>query len=742
VAFLYTLTDTGLQQSTTFSLALDESCVRHHRTFSYISPGETPRGRPLDPDDDTGSSSDSTTCSDSEDYGNNAGTSTTAETVASSVRTALELVKRTGYRTIVLAMAVPILELPVIANAAQELGLLSGEYFWVWTGNIDPSILALNNTNVTNLMKGVAWLAPVELHFSEPDTNPYLKAWSQSNETQVDMANAANPMKEGQAGFFYAEPDFFENYLPGYGDGFMFDAVMATGMGACVAAANTTTTPNATANDFGSDTTVRGRATFASDHVRGIRSLDFEGATGRVKFEKSDGTRLGSTVSWGVFNLLPSLDPYVPVDITEIYLNGNWTNVTNFVYADGSTEPPKLLRDVPEQNYVNNVIRGVGLALMGVIILMAVVSVVWVYIHREHRVLRGAQPHFLYALTVGSAISASTLVPISFDERNGLSQEQLSQACMAIPWLLSLGHIITYGALFSKLWRINKVLQFSRRKINIRQVAWPTAILASLALFVLSMWTGLDAFQWEREEVNEVTGESIGQCVSDHMGSFLAPLVILMLIPTIMTGYMAYKTKDVDDVYSESQWIFTMIVVQIEVIVVAVPTIIILRDVSTDGLFIILMFLVLTFPSSALGFIIVPKVFAYNEAVRSANSTASHKSKRGDARGSVWITGLQETPIAMDKKSGNTTPTGVLHTDSCLVESQTSGTDTRPAELSPGIQQHPSSASVVDNSNCPTTTTSSDEAGVSNGLLLADASQPQQASSELQSKGIDEMSAS
>jgi hypothetical protein len=552
------------------------------------------------------------------------------------------------------------------------------------------------------------------------------------------MANAANPMKEGEAGYFFAEPNFFGTYLPGYGDGFMFDAVMATGMGACLAAANTTTTtppgiPNANPNEFGNENT-RGRAAFARAQVLSIRSVDFEGASGRVKFDESDGTRLGSTVSWGVFNLIPSLDPYLPVDLSEIYLNGTWTNVTNFVYADGTTEPPKLLRDIPEQNYVNSVIRGLGLAFMGVVILMALMTVIWVYIHREHRVLRGAQPHFLYVLAVGSAISASTLVPISFDERNGLSQEQLSQACMAIPWLLSLGHIITYGALFSKLWRINKVLQFSRRKINIRQVAWPTAILASLALFVLSMWTGLDAFQWEREEINEVTGESIGQCVSDHMGSFLAPLVILMLIPTIMTGYMAYQTKDVDDVYSESQWIFTMILVQIEVVFVTVPTIIILRDVSTDGLFIILMFLVLTFPSSALGFIIVPKVFAYNEATRSASNASRHKSKRGDARGSVWVTGLQETPYEIDRKSSNTAPTGALHNSSYPVESHTSsGIETQPVELSTGMQtqQHPSSASIVDEINCPAfeptptaNSDNSDEAGVSNGATCAGITTP------------------
>lgn len=165
VAFLYTLTDTGVQQSTIFSLAFEESCLQHHTTISYISPSETPRGRPAPVSEDESSSkksssrSNSNTCISSS--GSTTGTSTSTtdeETVASSVRRALEQVVRTGYRTIVLAMAVPIRELPVIANAAQELGLLSGEYFWIFTGNIDPMLLTVNNTNLTNLMAGSAWL--------------------------------------------------------------------------------------------------------------------------------------------------------------------------------------------------------------------------------------------------------------------------------------------------------------------------------------------------------------------------------------------------------------------------------------------------------------------------------------------------------------------------------------------------------------------------------------------------------
>jgi hypothetical protein len=601
VVGLFPLTDTGAQWTGGFHLAFGDFNIRHE-VVSYITPALD--GGIVSP--------------------------------TANIRAALERVKQTGFHTIVVAMEVVFLELPLIADAAEEQGLLSGEYFWVFSGDIDTAFLFQSNANVTKVLKGAAWMTPAELHITAPSQDRFLRAWVRSNDTQVKRANAANPMKPGEAGFFFADSAYFQTYKPDYGNGFMFDATMASAMGACLAG-----DANVGSNKSGNIT--------SKAHLQGIRSVDFEGATGRVKFGRfadSDGSRLNSTVTWAIFNLIPSLDPFEPIALSEIYTDETWTKVTHFVYADSTIYPPKLLRDVPEQNYLNNAIRAVGLALMGAVLLLASTTAAWVYLHREHRVLRAAQPPFLYMLALGSAISASTVIPISFDESYGWSEQQLSRACMAIPWLLSLGHIITYGTLFSKLWRINKVLQFSRRKIDVKQVAWPATTLAVLALLVLSIWTGLDdSLVWSREEINEITGESIGECNSDHMTAFLAPLVVLMVLPTIMTGVMAWKTKDVDGAYSESQWIFTMIVVQCEVIVVAVPTITILRDVSTDGRYLGLMFLVLAFPMSALGFVMVPKVSSYYEAVNSRLV-----SRRGDAKGSVWVSGLNGNPYATNTR--------------------------------------------------------------------------------------------
>lgn len=140
-----------------------------------------------------------------------------------------------------------------------------------------------------------------------------------------------------------------------------------------------------------------------------------------------------------------------------------------------------------------------------------------------------------------------------------------------------------YSFCCMQLWRINRVLQFSRRKIEIRHVVGPSILFVLAAILVLSLWTALDPLRWTRVEINEFTGESIGECDSNNMAAFIAPLIAILLIPTILTAIMAWKTKDVDDVYAESYWIFVLIIVHLEVILIAVPMIALLRDVSSDG---------------------------------------------------------------------------------------------------------------------------------------------------------------
>lgn len=241
--------------------------------------------------------------------------------------------------------------------------------------------------------------------------------------------------------------------------------------------------------------------------------------------------------------------------------------------------PPKLLRTTPEQNYLSPAVRAVGLFLMSIALASCVAAAIWVFCKRDHRIICAAQPYALYLICLGSFVTSWAIFPLSWDESYGWTNSQLDAACNAVPWLASIGHIITYGALFGKLWRLNKVLQFRRTTVKIAHVAWPATLLCFLAVALLSIMTVVSPLMWVRVEIDPFTGESIARCDSIHDAAFLVTLALIMLIPTILTGWMASKTLDVDTTYSDAFWVGALILVQVEVILLGIPVMVILRQV-------------------------------------------------------------------------------------------------------------------------------------------------------------------
>ena len=95
-----------------------------------------------------------------------------------------------------------------------------------------------------------------------------------------------------------------------------------------------------------------------------------------------------------------------------------------------------------------------------------------------------------------------------------------------------------------------------------------------------------------------------------------------------------------------------MVCVQIQVILVGLPVIAILQDVSTDGRYIGQTLLVWTIPMTTMSLIILPKMFLVRRAKRGGDADRT-SSKRGTSQG-TRISGLSEPPPASTRSSGVT----------------------------------------------------------------------------------------
>ena len=293
---------------------------------------------------------------------------------------------------------------------------------------------------------------------------------------------------------------------------------------------------------------------------------------------------------------------------------GAWASVdnTSFVYFDGTTDEPMPRRDVVDANYHSRGIQITGFILAGIAFFAAVVSGIWVFLNRKHKLVKASQPEFLYVLCFGAALVAPSSVFFAFDENNGLTEQQLSGLCATFPWLFVVGYLLMYCALFSKLWRLSMLLQMRRKAVHVKQVLLPCVVIVTCCLVVLTVWQAIDPLSWNRKGISDIGEpyETYGECTSEKYGvlPFLIPLILLIGLVVGTTAVFSWKLRNVQSELVESQWIFAGIFLHIQTWLVGIPVLLVTHAVSIDAVYFMIVVLTFTFSTSLVGLVIGPKM--------------------------------------------------------------------------------------------------------------------------------------
>jgi len=205
-----------------------------------------------------------------------------------TIEKALGNLRKGGYRTILVLLEFPEVEVQLIADAAQKVGLNDGDdRFWIFAGGTDLNAFILPpvdlNENALSLLKGSAMIVPLEGFEVDPENDKFKMSWRSQNSTLLDKVNSFVTIFGDEPGSYNATPDYFKTFSPLTGAAFLYDAVMTIGMGACAAQRQ---------NNI--------------SHLNGVRSVDFHGATGRVRLGSGlygTGGRNSADTKFGVVNM-------------------------------------------------------------------------------------------------------------------------------------------------------------------------------------------------------------------------------------------------------------------------------------------------------------------------------------------------------------------------------------------------------------------------------------------------------
>uniref|UniRef100_A0A7S2YHP6 G-protein coupled receptors family 3 profile domain-containing protein n=2 Tax=Entomoneis paludosa TaxID=265537 RepID=A0A7S2YHP6_9STRA len=286
---------------------------------------------------------------------------------------------------------------------------------------------------------------------------------------------------------------------------------------------------------------------------------------------------------------------------------------------------------------------------MSLTMLKALASMVWLWVYRKEEAIASSNTGFLHVICVGTIIMSATVIPLSLDASSTLSNAGLDVACMSIPWLVFMGNLITYSALFTKLYTTHKMVSFSKKSLYLLA---PMVALLSSAILVLILWTTLDPLHYQSKEIDKISGETVHSCIGESSEAYAVSVFGVNLIAMGMVTFMAFKTLDADGSRNETWWIMILLLIQVETVVLAAPIVVALSDqAKPNPQYIGYVLLILSLPSSTLYLLIFPKVLAHYRRDKEGN----HKRKRGQM-GHGQVTGLDapnnDTKVAVTATAG------------------------------------------------------------------------------------------
>mmetsp|Transcript_35376 Transcript_35376/g.77559 ORF Transcript_35376/g.77559 Transcript_35376/m.77559 type:complete len:920 (-) Transcript_35376:49-2808(-) len=540
-----------------------------------------------------------------------------------------------------------------IMGPAYEMGMAGAGKVWFFSASLGPVFLdgsaaALESGSSAALATpGNALLHDEGGLPGFPQYDLFLEEWRRlgADDEALEYFNSKTP--EWKYHFYFTNETlasnrnwgYFSLRNPSFVAAYAYDAAVALGLGACAAQANIDV-GDLTVPPMDANSTFTG----ASHFYNSILS-DFLGASGRVRFG-SDGSnsRDGNSTYFVVSNIRRGQSTNgsttfrgVPTSYYDIATD-QWTSYRNrtFIYSGntgdelGSTTIPP--RDLPPPNttlvHLSPAAKGVAFSLCALGLLASTFCFAFTMSKRRHRIIRASQPEFLALVCAGCFLMASAIIPLSIDNTVA-SDHGCSIACMARFWLVSCGFCLTFSALFSKLWRINRVMKnakgFKKVKVTPMDVAIPGAVLLGCNLIVLIVWTIVSPFSWEIETLS--TDEygrplvQIGNCKSDNVQAYVASLLAIDGIAIVITLWQAYVARNISTDLSESKYIALSVTAIFEATFIGVP---VLYIVSAQPSAVLFLSSAIIFVSVAaiLGFIFFPKYFAWKTDKRlAANSS-------------------------------------------------------------------------------------------------------------------------
>ncbi|CAJ1951294.1 unnamed protein product [Cylindrotheca closterium] len=337
-------------------------------------------------------------------------------------------------------------------------------------------------------------------------------------------------------------------------------------------------------------------------------------------------------------------------------------------FGNGETASCKELPS-EDMTYIGSKFLYVGYSYVVVQCITSAIFGAWAIWNRNSEAVRASQPMFLHLISFGCFILALSIIPMTFQggyryyrdpdtlEPTHIFNDNIhnvDKSCMAFPWMFGIGFGIVFSALFAKIHRIREILasaiEFRRKRVQARDVLYLIAVVLSIECTILLVWQFVDPLLWERDIIRVTEDafplQSVGQCTSEQGFIFWLFFISFNVCLLLYALVLCYKTWNYPSAFAESRWITACVISYIQILLLAVPILVIVKD-DNNIYFFVLTSIVFLMSMSVTLFIYLPKVVSFYSASAEGNlgqislqfARGTHRSSSNDGP-SVLISGL------------------------------------------------------------------------------------------------------
>ncbi|XP_038069217.1 uncharacterized protein LOC119738403 [Patiria miniata] len=241
--------------------------------------------------------------------------------------------------------------------------------------------------------------------------------------------------------------------------------------------------------------------------------------------------------------------------------------------------------------------------------------------YRQQRHVKMSSPNLNNLIIVGALLVYMFVIVAGLDT-NLVSDEVFVILCHVKTWVLSVGFVLAFGAMFSKTWRVHRVAAFKtpkRRIVTDGQLFLMVFVLLSIDVIILTLWQLIDPVVMETMDLypqddpeipNRVIQQYVQFCTCDTLTYWLGALYGYKGLLLIFGTFLAWETRKVSIPGLNDSKLIGVSVYNVIILCLIGVAVSVVISTNPEALFAFVSCIILFCTSITLIVVFVPKIIA------------------------------------------------------------------------------------------------------------------------------------